>query len=135
MLRRIIVRDHNERLALERIIHPEITKKLMLKIAQAKQDGDAVVVVEVPLLFELGLEDNFDVIVALSAEHKLRIQRLINRDNMTRDEAERLIKAQMPDKLKAERAHFVVTNNGSIAELITAIDTVNKNILKIDKKV
>jgi dephospho-CoA kinase len=135
MLRRIIVDDEDKRLALEKIIHPEITKKMMRKIALAKQAGGAVVVVEVPLLFELGIQDKFDVIVVISAEQKLRIQRLMNRDNVSQDEAKKLVKAQMPDQSKVERAHFVLTNNGSKKELTTAVDILYRNILKIDKKI
>jgi dephospho-CoA kinase len=134
MLRRIIINNDTDRLTLEKIIHPEITKKMMLKVTQAKQADDPMVLLEIPLLFELGMEDQFDTVVMISTERKLRIKRLMNRDNVTRNEAEKLINVQMPDEVKVERAQFVLTNNGSKKQLITSVDILYKNILKMNKK-
>ncbi len=134
MLRRIIVNDDTERLVLEKIIHPEITKKMMQKVRQAQQAGDTIIVLEIPLLFELGMEENVDAVVVISADSKLRAQRLMDRDNVDRSEAKKLLKAQMPDELKIERAHFVLTNNGSKKKLTKSVDILYENILKIDKK-
>lgn len=134
MLRRIIVNDDTERLALEKIIHPEITKKMMRKVRQAQQAGDTIIVLEIPLLFELGMEENVDAVVVISADSKLRAQRLMDRDNVDRSEAKKLLKAQMPDELKIERAHFVLKNNGSKKKLTKSVDILYENILKIDKK-
>lgn len=47
MLRRIIINNDTDRLALEKIIHPEITKKMMLKVSQARQAGDSIVLLEI----------------------------------------------------------------------------------------
>ncbi len=134
MLRRIIINNDTDRLTLEKIIHPEITKKMMLKVTQAKQADDPMVLLEIPLLFELGMEDQFDTVVMISTERKLRIKRLMDRDNVTRNEAEKLINVQMPDEVKVERAQFVLTNNGSKKQLITSVDILYKNILKMNKK-
>ena len=134
MLRRIIINNDTDRLTLEKIIHPEITKKMMLKVTQAKQADDPMVLLEIPLLFELGMEDQFDTVVMISTERKLRIKRLMDRDNVTRNEAEKLINVQMPDEVKVEHAQFVLTNNGSKKQLITSVDILYKNILKMNKK-
>ena len=133
-LRRIIINDDAERHTLEKIIHPEITKNMMLKVYQAQQAGDAIIVLEIPLLFELGMEDNVDAIVVIRSDRKLRVQRLMDRDAVDRDEAKKLINAQMPDELKVERAHFVLTNNGSKKQLTKSIDILYENILKMIKK-
>ena len=132
MLRRIIVNDDTERLVLEKILHPEITKKMMQKVRQAQQAGDTIIVLEIPLLFELGMEENVDAVVVISADSKLRAQRLMDRDNVDRNEAKKLLKAQMPDEMKIERAHFVLTNNGSKKKLSKSVDILYENILKID---
>ena len=133
-LRRIIINDDAERLALEKIIHPDISKKMMQKVHQAQEAGDAVIVLEIPLLFELGMEGHVDTVVVISADPELRTQRLMDRDSVDRNEAEKLIKAQMPDELKVEQAHVVITNNGSKKNLTKSVDTLYKNILKMKKK-
>ena len=121
-LRQIIIKDAAARAALEHCIHPEITKLVQLKIAQARQDGERFVLIEVPLLFELGMQDQFDVIVMISAARELRIQRLMERDNVIRNEAEELINVQLPDDEKEKQADFVIKNNGSIDQLMRSVD-------------
>lgn len=127
VLRRIIINNDVARLALERFIHPEISRLMHLKIAQAEQDGDPVLLVEVPILFELGMAEQFDVVIVVSADHELRVKRLMDRDNVSRDEAEDLINVQMPDAEKVERAEFVLTNDGSKEQLIRSVDLLFKN--------
>ena len=137
-LRSIIINDDVARLALERFIHPEISRLMHLRIAQAEQDGDPVLLVEVPLLFELGMTEQFDVIIVVSADHELRVKRLMDRDNVSRDEAEDLINVQMPQAEKVERAEFVLANDCSKDQLIRSVDLLFNNFfqkyLKMNRK-
>ena len=137
-LRSIIINDDVARLALERFIHPEISRLMHLRIAQAEQDGDPVLLVEVPLLFELGMAEQFDVIIVVSADHELRVKRLMDRDNVSRDEAEDLINVQMPQAEKVERAEFVLANDCSKDQLIRSVDLLFNNFfqkyLKMNRK-
>jgi dephospho-CoA kinase len=134
MLRRIIVIDSAARRSLEQFIHPEILKLMEQKMAQAQQRGDRVVVVEVPLLFELGMEEQFDLVVVVSADRKLRVKRLMERDNVSRDQAEELLNVQMPDQEKVERAGFVLSNDGSREQLIKSVDRLYEKFLKNAQK-
>ncbi len=134
MLRHIIVNDSAARLSLERFIHPEISKLMQQKMAQAEQQGDRVVVVEVPLLFELGMEEQFDLVVVVSAARKLRVKRLMDRDKVSREDAEELLKVQMPDQEKVERGGFVLSNDGSKEQLIRSVDQLYEKFLKITQK-
>ena len=137
-LRSIIINDDVARLALERFIHPEISRLMHLRIAQAEQDGDPVLLVEVPLLFELGMAEQFDVVIVVSADHELRVKRLMDRDNVSRDEAEDLINVQMPQAEKVERAEFVLANDCSKDLLIRSVDLLFNNFfqkyLKMNRK-
>lgn len=134
MLRRIIVNDGAARLSLEQFIHPEISKLMQQKIVQAEQQGNRVVVVEVPLLFELGMEKQFDLIFVVSADRKLRAERLIDRDNVSCREAEKLLNVQMPDKKKVERGGVVLSNNGSKEQLIRSVDQLYEKYFKNRQK-
>ena len=137
-LRSIIINDDVARLALERFIHPEISRLMHLRIVQAEQDGDPVLLVEVPLLFELGMAEQFDVVIVVSADHELRVKRLMDRDNVSRDEAENLINVQMPQAEKVERAEFVLANDCSKDLLIRSVDLLFNNFfqkyLKMNRK-
>jgi dephospho-CoA kinase len=130
LLRRTIINDDVARLALERFIHPEISKLMQRKTAKAEEDGDRVVLIEVPLLFELGLEGEFDVVVVVSTDFELRVKRLMDRDNISREEAENLLNVQMPNKDKIERAEFVLTNEGSKAQLKKSVDLFYKKFIQ-----
>jgi len=134
MLRRMIVNDDVARLTLERIVHPEISNFIQEKIACAEKEGFDIVVVEVPLLFELSMQEHFNWIILVSAGHELRVKRLMARDNISRDEAENLLHVQMPDKDKIGRADFVLSNEGSRARLVEAVDFLYEKSLKPYKK-
>ncbi|MBW2246294.1 MAG: dephospho-CoA kinase [Deltaproteobacteria bacterium] len=134
MLRRIIVNDGVARRSLEQFIHPEITKLMQRKMAQAEKNGDRVVAVEIPLLFELGIEKQFDIVVIVSADPKLRVKRLMDRDNVFREDAEELLNVQMPDQEKVKRGGFVLSNNGSTEQLISSVDRFYEKYLKNTEK-
>ncbi len=134
MLRRIITGDDVARSALERFVHPEITKLVQLKIAQAEQDGERFVLVEVPLLFELGIQDRFDVVVLISAKRELRIQRLMQRDNISKKEAKDLLDVQMTDAEKMQKSDFIIKNDDNIKKLMRSVDLFYKNYIKNTQK-
>lgn len=122
MLRQIITEDDAARKNLENILHHEISNLILEKVVQLEKDGRPIVVIEVPLLFELDLQDQYDRVVVVCASRESRIQRLMARDNILRESAEKLIKLQMPDSKKIEGADFVVRNEGSKADLIKSVD-------------
>ena len=134
ILRRIIVNDNTARRSLERFIHPEISKLMQRKMAQAEQNGDRVVAVEVPLLFELGMEKQFDLVVVVTADPKLRVKRLMDRDKVSREDAEELLKVQMTDQEKVKRGGFVLSNNGSTDQLMSSVDRLYEKFLKNTEK-
>ena len=134
ILRRIIVNDNTARRSLERFIHPEISKLMQRKMAQAEQNGDRVVAVEVPLLFELGMEKQFDLVVVVTANPKLRVKRLMDRDKVSREDAEELLKVQMTDQEKVKRGGFVLSNNGSTDQLMSSVDRLYEKFLKNTEK-
>lgn len=134
-LRQIMTKDAAARSALESFVHPEITKLLQFKIIQAQKDGRPSVLIEVPLLFELGIQGRFDVVVLICAKRERRIHRIMKRDSVSRKEAEDLLDVQMPDEEKVEKADFIITNDGTIKQLIRSVDLFYKKVYqKYSKK-
>lgn len=130
MLRQRIINDAGARRVLERIVHPEISK-LFRKQMICTANGDCgIVVAEVPLLFELDMQQQFDRVVFVNAARDLRVKRLMVRDHISRDDAEDLLNIQMPDEEKIKRADFVLSNEGSKAQLIRAVDILYENAFK-----
>ncbi|MEA3279871.1 MAG: dephospho-CoA kinase [Thermodesulfobacteriota bacterium] len=129
MLRHSIIHDDIARKSLEHFMHPEIIKLMKTQITAAEKDGNSVVVVEVPLLFELDMESWFDETIVVIAKRELRLKRLMDRDNISRSDAKNLLDIQMPDEEKAGRADLVLQNNGSVEQLIELVDVYYKKLL------
>ena len=132
-LRRMITDDSDARLAMERFIHHEIAKLILKNVVFAEKEGSRMVVIEVPLLFELDMKEKFDWVVVVSADKELRVKRLMERDQTSRDEAMHLIDVQMPEKEKIDRADYVVRNEGSMEKLVESVDILFNNLNNIIK--
>ncbi|MDH3721945.1 MAG: dephospho-CoA kinase [Desulfobacteraceae bacterium] len=134
ILRRMITDDDDARLNLERFLHHEITELIQKNVVCAEKEGCQIVVIEVPLLFELDMKERFDRVVVVSADKELRVKRLMERDQTSRDAAENLINVQMPDEEKVDRADYVVWNESSMEKLVESVDVLFKNLTKVTKR-
>lgn len=114
----IVFNDPEERRWLEQLLHPLVAERWSRFVEQqrAQADPPEFLVAEVPLLFEAGLEDRYDAVVAITAPLETRIQRTEARGTGRTLSAERAA-AQMPEDEKAERADFSYVNTGSFDDL------------------
>jgi dephospho-CoA kinase len=121
-LRRIVFADQSELDALNRIVHPGVTRMRDREVALAKERGDPIVVCVIPLLFERNLVDEFDAIVLVDAPRPVRLERLVTTRGLEETEAMNMIAAQMPAELKQARADYCIENNGSLDDLERDVD-------------
>ena len=107
----IIFNDPEKRTAVEKIIHPEVLRLLKQTEAEIlKKDPKAVIVFEVPLLYEAGYEKHFDRIAVVHSNRENALKRLAQK-GFTRDEALSRMRAQMPISVKMERSDYSINNN------------------------
>ncbi len=116
-LRRIVFDDPEARARLEEIVHPAVYALREEENRLAAERGERLVVADIPLLFEVGMADEFDVVVLVDAPEEERLRRLVEDRGLDPEEAVRMIDAQMPAELKRARADLVIENAGSPAEL------------------
>lgn len=121
-LRQIVFADQNELDALNRIVHPGVTRLRDREIALAKERGDQIVVCVIPLLFERNLVEEFDAIVLVDAPRPLRLERLVSTRGLEETDAMNMIASQMPAELKRARADYVIENTGSLDDLERDVD-------------
>ena len=126
LLRRIISADDDARVKLNALTHPVIIEKIKTQIA----DFPPPVILSAPLLFESGLSSLCDVTVCIYCPRKTRIKRLTARDNITEEDAERIIDAQIPDYIRCTLADYIVPNDGEsfteeVVELINELRVKN----------
>lgn len=101
---------------LEKITHPYIIKEINEEIASRENNYENIVL-DAPLLFETELDKIVDQVWVVYAEYEVQINRIMQRDSLPKDEAEKRIKSQMPLKKKMDLADQIVFNKGSLQEL------------------
>jgi dephospho-CoA kinase len=118
-LRELVFSDAQKRAALEMIIHPEVRTKCRERIEAIKTiepDPNALIVVDVPLLIETGTQDDFDTVIVVYVSEATQIRRIMARDGITKEAAQKLIALQMPVQEKLQFADYVITNEGTREE-------------------
>lgn len=123
-LRDIVFRDPEARAKLEAIVHPEVGRLRREEEARLEAAGEKIVVHDIPLLFEAGLDEEFDAIVLVDASERVRLERLVRDRGLPEDEARRMIDAQMPSSQKRDRADYVIENEGTLEALERAAEEV-----------
>lgn len=118
----IVFSDPEKKKLLENILFREIIAEIHRQIDTAEEGSR--ILLDVPLLFESGLDSLCDKIILLTADLDVRIRRVTARDGCTPEEVRARINNQMPDEEKIPRADFVVDNSGTREELQRRLDTV-----------
>jgi dephospho-CoA kinase len=109
-----------ERFALEGILHPRILELQNANIDAARRAGQPLVI-SAPLLIESGAYQSMDRVVLIACTTELQEERLMRRAQLSREDAQRRIAAQLPLDAKQKLADIVLSNNGSLAEFQAAV--------------
>jgi dephospho-CoA kinase len=96
---------------LEAIVHPLVSHSRDEFLAEAQANGARVVVFDVPLLFETGVDKGCDAVVVVSAPPEIQRERALKRSGMTEEKFAAILAKQMPDAEKRRRADFVVDSS------------------------
>ena len=116
-VRRIVFRDERARCRLEAIVHPEVRRLRDEWTGRQRDGGAGVVLWEIPLLFETGMQGEVDVVVVVDAPAAVRWRRIVETRGLNDEEALAVMEAQLPAGEKRRRADFVVDNAGTLGEL------------------
>ena len=117
-LAHIVFRDSHKLRALNAIIHPRVAREqARLTRDIGRKDPDAIVMYDVPLLFEAGVDKRVDRIVVVAADRETQITRLQRRDHLTRAEALRRIRSQLPLATKIKQADYVIDGTLPLSQL------------------
>jgi len=110
----IIFADAGRRAILNSILHPLIMRTVREQSAAIESgDPDAMVVVDVPLLIECGMQNDFDAVIVVWTPREQQISRLMARDSLGEEAARQRIASQMPLDQKRARATFVIENDAA----------------------
>jgi dephospho-CoA kinase len=109
-----MMENEKEKNRIEALIHPLVEKKMLEYFAQ--QDSK-LLFAEIPLLYERAWQDKFDQVWVVVADEDVRIDRLIGKRNVSKDQVLALLSHQMTQEKKMALADIVIDNNGSLEEL------------------
>lgn len=110
-----VVFGHDEaRARLDAIMHPLVIFLTRQRMAEARKAGAALCVLDMPLLYETGMEKLCDAVWCVWLPREIQLGRLMARDGFTREEAEARLRSQLSADEKAARADVVIDTSGSI---------------------
>ena len=121
----IIFSNKEYRMKLNAIVHPRVFQTMREKLKDYSIEN-AVVFLDIPLLIEEmniinGYGINFDEIWVVYTKEKIQIERLMDRDNISYQDAYKKIKSQMPIEQKTEYANRIIDNNNGLNELVVQV--------------
>jgi dephospho-CoA kinase len=110
----LVFKDAASRRRLNAIVHPLVREWMAARTVEAAERGATVVVQDVPLLFENGLERLYSSVVLVYVPEEMQLERLVKGRGFTAERARAVIAAQVPIEEKRRRAHHVIDNSGTI---------------------
>ena len=128
----IVFRDRTKLQKLNAIVHPRVARKqarLTRKIV--RKAPKAVIIYDVPLLFEAGVDKRVDKIIVVTAPLKTQILRLQKRDGLTRTEALRRLRAQLPLSRKVRLADYILRGSLPGARLRREVQRLYKDLHRL----
>jgi len=120
----LVFRDDDARRRLNSIVHPLVREWMAKRTAEAAERGAEVVVQDVPLLFENGLERLFSSVVLVYVPEEIQVERLVSGRGFTPERARAMIAAQMPIENKRGLAHHVINNSGTREDTLAQVKAV-----------
>jgi dephospho-CoA kinase len=119
-----------KRARLNEITHKYVLSEIDKQIEKYKSEGREAVIADVPLLFESGFNEKCDFTVAVVADEAVRIDRIVRRDKITKEQAKARINAQISTDELISKVDFVLENNGDLDELEKAVMVLYEKMIK-----
>lgn len=123
-MRAVAFSNEVDRKTLNAIVHPAVKQLRDQLVEEARRRGDPVVVAAIPLLYEAGLERDYDRVILVDAPDDIRLSRLVRRRGIGAVEAQRMMAAQMPAATKRARADVVIENESDLKALRRSVERV-----------
>jgi dephospho-CoA kinase len=131
-LRAIVFASDDKRQLLEDILHPAIRNRVEELVAEITQAPYVIIVI--PLLFETRYPIPVDRVLLVDMDEDLQLERLIQRDNLNREQARAMLRAQTTRQQRLQKADDIVRNDGSIEELHAQLRTLHHDYLVMADK-
>ena len=124
-----VFNNPKELLTLNSLIHPEIKERIDDRLIAIKnKNPEAIVIIDAALIIETGMYEKYDKLIVVCADEKTQIERILHRDKLSQDEAEKRIHSQLPLRDKLKIADFVIENEGTLSKTKEQVEKVFNTI-------
>lgn len=118
----IIFHDSEKRNLLNELMHPKIRQQMLARADELEQQEESLVVFDIPLLLEGDWKQLVDQVVVVYCNASLQLDRLMERNQMSREEAQSRVQSQLDIEQKRLLADYVLVNEGTVEALYRQID-------------
>jgi dephospho-CoA kinase len=130
----IVFKDFEKRKKLESFTHPQINIAFVQRLNEiVAQDPDAIIQVVIPLLIELNLQYLFHKLLLVYIPHEEMVKRLAQREGITEDEAENMLRSQLSIEEKKTYADYLIDNSGSLEQTRRKVQELWDDLMKIQE--
>ena len=120
----IVFTDKAKLETLDTIIYPYITGEILRLIRKYSADGQKLILLDAPTLFESHADDFCDIIISVIADSEIRMKRITARDNISDEQARQRMDSQLSEEFFRSHSHYIIENNG----LIDAVNEISKEV-------
>jgi dephospho-CoA kinase len=132
----IVFGDEGRRRRLNEIVHPRVIEEQNRLLAEAEaRKPNGIVVIDAALMIESGGYKRFDKLIVVYCDHDTQIERLIRRADITRQEAEQRLAAQMSSEEKLRYADYRINTDGTFEETRQLVIDVQTDLLRVQDSV
>ncbi len=128
-LSQLVTADPRALRQLEQIVHPLVAQDRQGAIETARAEGAAVMVLDIPLLFETGAQATVDVVVVVTAPAEVQRERVLARPGMTPEKLDAILSRQLPDAEKRRRADYLVETSQGLVSARAQVQAIMEKLL------
>lgn len=121
-LGKIVFENCDSKKKLEAILHPKIKDEIQRFFHIVEQKGEKIAFVSVPLLYETGFEKLFNKVILVYANDKVRLDRLMKRNNFSLEYAQKRLDSQISQDEKTSLADYIIYNDKTLKDLSSSLD-------------
>lgn len=130
----IVFNDEGKRQKLNSLLHPLIiARQDELLGSHQQQDPNGIAIIDAALMIESGGYKRLDKLIVVHCDPEIQLQRLMKRDGLSRVDADKRIKSQMPQKEKMRYADFLVDTSGDFAKTRAQVETVYAQLKRLSQ--
>ena len=129
----IIFSNNKIKKLLERRIHKEVQISREAFIKKYTKKKKKIIFADIPLLFENKLEKNFDLVICIISSKKNRTKRVLKNKKFTKENLNKILKAQTTDKERKKRSQIIINNNKTKKDFIFGVEKVLTRLIKWEK--